>query len=87
MAAPDPSWMARWGAEPLGTWQRWSHPRWRGGIQSLGHVVASEPSLSRVVGSVAVVAHGSAWTHTLPFFLGLKHVRGVPGIQGTDSGP
>jgi hypothetical protein len=32
MVAPDPSWMTRGALEPLGTWQRWSPPRRRGGI-------------------------------------------------------
>jgi hypothetical protein len=23
VAVPNPSWIVRWGPEPLGTWQRW----------------------------------------------------------------
>jgi hypothetical protein len=69
VAALDPSWMARRGSEPLGTWQCWSPPRWKGGVQSLGHVATSEYSQSREVGSGAAVARDSVWTHTLPFVL------------------
>jgi hypothetical protein len=44
VVAPDPSQMVRQGLKPLGTWQRWSPPRWRRGIWSLGHVAAPVPS-------------------------------------------
>jgi hypothetical protein len=67
MTVSDPSWMVKGGLEPLGTWQRRSPPRRRGGVLSLRHVAASEPSLSREAGSDAAVARGSVWTHILPF--------------------
>jgi hypothetical protein len=69
IAVSDSSWMVRRGPEPLGTWQHRSPPRRRGGVRSLGHVAASEPSLSKEAGSGAAVARGNAWTHTLPFDL------------------
>jgi hypothetical protein len=60
VAVPDPSCMVRRGPKSLDTWQRWSPPRRRGGVQSLKHVAASGPSLSKKAGSDAVVARGSA---------------------------
>jgi hypothetical protein len=50
-------------------------------------VATLEPSLSREVGSGAAVAHGSAWTHALPFVLASSLYVGVPSLQGTDSDP
>jgi hypothetical protein len=87
MVVPDPSWMARQGPEPLGTWQCPSPPRWRGVVQSPGHVAPSEPSLSWEAGFGAEVADGSAWTHALPFILARSMYMRVPSLQGTDSGP
>jgi hypothetical protein len=69
VAAPEPSWMARQGPEPLGTLQCQSPPRRKGGVQSLGHMEASEPSLSRGAGYGAAVARASAWAYALPFIL------------------
>jgi hypothetical protein len=61
--------MVRQSLEPLGTWQRRSPPRQRGGVQSLGHVTAPKPSLSKEAGFGAVVACGSVWVHALPLDL------------------
>jgi hypothetical protein len=57
------------GLEPLDTCQRWSTSRRRGGVRSLGDVVAPETSLSREAGSGTMVAHASVWMQTLPFVL------------------
>jgi hypothetical protein len=61
--------MVRRGQEHLGRWQHRSPPKQRGGVWSLGHMAAPEPSLSRDAGSGAVVPHCSAWVHALPFDL------------------
>jgi hypothetical protein len=46
-----------------------------------------EPSLSWEAGFGAEVAHGSAWTHALPFILARSMYARVPSLQGTDSDP
>jgi hypothetical protein len=50
-------------------------------------VTASEPSLSREAGAGTAVAHGSVWTHILPFVFAWSMYTRVPDLQGTDSGP
>jgi hypothetical protein len=39
------------------------------------------------VGSEAAVTHGSTWACVMPFVLACSLYTGVPGPQGTDSGP